>query len=110
MADERKPLRRPAPEQVGRKDVPSDYTGPSAGGRFFVINLGFMKLGSDDKLQGAALFLSVLLFLLLCIVVGFGFFANAEWAKHALTVIVTPLMLVVGVAVGRSAPHKNDEE
>lgn len=109
MAEPRRPLKRPEPGQVGRKDSPGDYTGPSADGRFFVINLWFMKLGSDDKLQGAALFLSVLFIALLCAVIVFGFWGDPEWASRVLTVIVTPLMLVIGVAVGRSASTKDED-
>lgn len=110
MNDERKPLKRPAAQDVIRKDGPADYTGPSANDRVLYINLGFIKYGTTDKLQGAALFLSIILLFFVCVALILGFWMDSAWAKEAIAWLGTPLLLVIGVAVGRGAPDGSKEK
>lgn len=97
----RKPLIRPQSESVIDRDAPDDYTSPVASNRSFFVNLYFMRFGTSDRLQGAAIFLSVIFLIMVAALMIVGFL-NGAWAKDALTWITSPLMLVVGVAVGRN--------
>ena len=110
MNKNRKPLKRPSPGDVIRKDSDDDYTGPTAQNRVFYINFLFMKFGTTDRLQGAAMFLSVILLFFIIIAIVLGFFFNADWAKEAIAWLGTPLLLVIGVAVGRGAKPEINEE
>jgi len=101
---DRKPLPRPLPEDVlGDKDSNSDYTSDEADNRFLRINLGFVKYGTNDKIQGAAMLLSLLFFMLISIAILIGFWGNkTEWAQNVLQIFGPTLTLVVGVAIGQA--------
>lgn len=103
MSEARRLLRRPDAENVARTDVPRDYTGNSAEERSLYINMGIVKYGTTDRLQGAALFLALVLLALVILCIIAGFFGNADWAKEVIMWLGTPLSLVVGVAVGRGS-------
>lgn len=108
MSNTRKRLKRPPASDVVRKDSPSDYTGDNADERVLYINLYFIKFGSTDRLQGAALMLSMVLLFLIALSILGGFVSDSSWAKEAIAWLGTPLMLVVGVAVGRALPSSKD--
>lgn len=100
----RKVLRRPSSEEVIQKDSPADYTGPDAAERVLHINLGFLRFGTTDKLQGAALVVLMLLFPILILVVILGMFpASNAWADRIFGWIGPVIVLVSGVAVGRAS-------
>lgn len=101
-------LNRPEKENVVRKDNPDDYTGNNASNRTFYVNLRFMKYGTSDRFQGAAIFLSViLLFLWMCIAV-LGIWHH-DWSNELMGKLSPILTLVVGVAVGSAAKSKKDD-
>ena len=98
---EHKGLAKPDPDNLVGTDTEQDYTADKASNRALYINLWLMKYGTADPLQGAAILLSLILLALALVSLIVGFF-NADWAKDALAWLVSPLMLSIGVAVGRS--------
>ncbi len=70
--------------------------------RVFYINLGLIRFGTRDHIQGAAFFLGffLLVFALLTFVVDLVL-TDSEFTKEMLAWIDTPLMLTIGVAIGR---------
>ena len=91
-------------------DSPADYTSDGdAPNRAFVLNAGFIKIGSVDPLQGAALFLSVVLTFILLVVALVGL-SNPQWAKDVLVCINSLLSMVVGVAIGRGSEKWKSEK
>lgn len=110
MTLELKKLKRPESGNVVRIDNPADYTSGNAGDRVLFVNLWFVKFGTTDKLQGAAIFLTVLFLVMAIVVIFVGLFGDKLWAKEALSWLTTPLMLVVGVAVGRGSKDKKPKD
>jgi hypothetical protein len=79
-----------------------DYTAPdSADGRVFHINLGFFKYGTDDKIHGAAMVFSMLLFLLLSGIMVFG--DGSEWAEGLFHWAAGAFLFSLGIALGKGA-------
>jgi peptidoglycan/LPS O-acetylase OafA/YrhL len=110
-----KPL-PPIPEPKGTLDEPDrytkkapDYTEPNAPERVFFINLGFFRYGTKDKAHGAAVLLSILLFMLLVGVIVSGYYQpeGSEWAAQVFTWLGGAFLFVVGVAVGRGTTDKD---
>jgi hypothetical protein len=108
----RKPLRRPASNEVVTKDKPEDYTGPEAGERTFYLNFYFIRFGTKDKIQGAAITLSVLLLLVIATVIIIGAFnsTNASWLEKSLTWLGSTFVFLAGVAVGRAGVDGQDQK
>lgn len=103
MNPPRKVLRRPQPSEVLHRDSPADYTGPDASERVLYINLGFLKFGTTDRLQGAALVVLMLLFPILIVVIVLGMFPDSNaWADRIFSWVGPVIVLVSGVAVGRA--------
>ena len=105
----RKGRNEPPSGEVVSPDQPSDYTARSASRRALYINFGFIKLGTTDPLQGAAIFLSIT-FLLVAIVVIFlgavmALNGIGDWMETALAWIGAPLSVVIGVAIGRGGDN-----
>lgn len=103
LKNQRKVPDRPSPNDVTEKDRPEDYTGPSAPNRALFINLYFLKFGSDDKIQGAAIFVCICLTILIILVL----MINTIKESSALTTAVldwikSPFLLALGAAVGRA--------
>ena len=71
------------------------------------MNLGFIKFGTTDFLQGAAILLT-LFFLLLALVAIIAGMWNVEWAEYVLAWIATPLALALGVAIGSSSRSNSE--
>ena len=94
----------PAAPRVGA-DRPSDYTADSAPNRSLYLNLGVVKLGTTDPLQGAAILLSLLLLSVAVLVLLLGFIlalcGKAGWMDTGLSWLGAPLSVVIGVAIGR---------
>ena len=101
---ERKSLRIPSQSSfLAGQDNVSDYTSNTASNRYLKINLGFIKYGTDDKTQGAAMVLSILLLLIIILTSG----ACLWWDKLDFATIILQLLfpaftLVAGVAIGKS--------
>lgn len=93
--------KRPEEGSILKKDSEQDYQSPIERNKTLYINLGFVKFGISDRLQGAAIFLTLLLLMLAFAAVTAGIW-HPEWAKEVLGWLTTPLMLAIGVAVGRS--------
>lgn len=71
-------------------------------GRAFYINLGLIKFGTREPIQGASFFLALALLMMLFGTVMLEFFWGLEKTKELLNWITTPWMLTIGVAIGRS--------
>lgn len=95
--------KRPEAGQVRLKDKPSDYTGADAPERVFFVNLWFMKYGTTDKFQGAALFISILLLILFVILAIISAIRpEASLIDKAFSWVGSTFLVVVGAAIGRS--------
>lgn len=104
----RRPLTKPEEGDIIHADNPDDYLSPIERNETLFINFGIMKFGTSDRLQGASMFLAIiLLFLVMLALVG-GIW-NWAWAKEVLVWLTTPLMLVIGVAVGRAGAERHNE-
>ena len=99
------------PDQDTKTGLPDDQTGPKAKGRIFFINLGFVRYGSTDKAHGAAVLLSLLLFLLLCVLlVLIVRFPDNDSLGRFFDWLSGAFLVIAGVAIGRNPPTKNDEK
>lgn len=107
MPPDLKPLKRPPAGQVVRTDSPDDYTSHNAKDRVLFVNLGLIKFGTTDKIQGAAIFLTIVFLLMAILIILFSLKAGWDWAKDVLGWLTTPLMLTVGVAIGRGSTTEN---
>jgi hypothetical protein len=85
----------------------NDYTGPIANSRVLHINLGFFKYGTNDKTHAAALVLSLLLFLTIVGVIGFG--DGGEWTKEIFRWLSGAFLFVAGVAIGKSSESDSEK-
>ena len=63
------PLRQPGKDSDSEHDSPSDYTGEKAVGRSLYINLGILRLGIVDQIQGAAIFFGVVLLVISLVII-----------------------------------------
>ena len=99
-----KKLKKPSPEHVKPKDKSTDYTGESAPERVLWINLYFIKYGTNDKFQGAAIFFSLLMIFLMLIMVIIGCFKceSQAWAEKFIGWLQTMLVFTVGIGIGKS--------
>lgn len=105
----RKPLKRPTTVDESSKDTPADYTGKDAPERVFHFNLGFLKFGTSDKIQGAAVLLSILILIVICGVFAAGLSNSSNpWIEKAFGWLSSAFLFVVGVAVGRSGSPNSD--
>lgn len=102
------PPKLPIPKRPTKKvstDQPSDYTGGGQSpNRVLYIDLWRIKYGTDDKFQGAAVMLSLLLILLLMVALSAGAY-NKEFSPISEKVVnwVQPVLtLVIGAAIGKS--------
>ena len=84
-------------------DKPSDYTSRyPVSGRTFHINLGILRFGTSDAIQGAAFFLAFFLLLIFALVALTGYFTEDGIDLELLNWISNPLLLTIGVAIGRT--------
>lgn len=105
----RRRLKQPKEEDILRGiEREEDYKSPIGRNKTLYINLKFVKFGVSDRLQGAAIFLSIILLVLTFVVLVIGLF-NLDWAKEVLGWLSSPLMLAIGVAVGRSGKGDSEE-
>jgi hypothetical protein len=105
----RRKLKKPTAVDVSSKDNPSDYTGPDAPERVFHFNLKFIRFGTSDKIQGAAVLLSILLLLVIAGVIVAGLYnPTSPWIDKVFGWLSAAFLFVVGVAVGRSG-NQNGE-
>jgi len=99
LSEPKRPAKKVSP------DSPSDYTG--GGGqpnRVLHINLWLIKYGTDDKFQGAAVMMSLLLIILLITALVMGA-CSKEFAPTCDKIVawVQPVLtLVIGAAIGKS--------
>ena len=109
-----KPLRRPKSNQVVHKDSPSDYTGDDASERVLRVNLLFLKFGTKDRVQGAAIMLSVLLLICVMAVSLLGFFSTDPSKillfEKIFSWLGSTFVFVSGVAVGRAGVYAPDNQ
>jgi hypothetical protein len=104
-----RPLRRPPAANVGLRDSPADYTGADAPERVLLINLGFLRYGTIDRLQGAAIFLALFLLLLIAVVIIVGLFkGDSPWFDRVFAWLGGAFLFVAGVAIGRGASRAQD--
>lgn len=84
-----------------------DHTGPDrAGGRVFLLNLRFVKFGTDNTTQAIAMILSFAILALLMLLL----FAAPDSAQtsEVISALKNTLLITVGVAVGNGLPNKSD--
>jgi hypothetical protein len=109
-----KPLKRPSSGQIVRKDNPSDYTGDGASERVLLVNLFFIRFGTKDRVQGAAIMLSILLLLCISLVAILGYFSNNPlkdpWFEKIFSWLGSTFVFVSGVAVGRAGVSAPDRD
>lgn len=102
----RRPLKRPPAGDVKPVDDLSDYTGDSASDRTFFINFYFMKFGTTDRIQGAAVMFSLFLLLLIFLTIFLGAgSSNKEqmaWLDQAFRWLGSAFLFAIGIALGRS--------
>ena len=95
----------PPPERPSASvtDTTEDYTSTSdVPGRAFVLNFGRIRYGTKDAIQGASILLALVMLLMLAIAFVADIFTDRAMTKDLLNWITTPLMLAIGVAIGRS--------
>ena len=95
----------PPPEHpsVAVTDKIEDYTSTSdVPGRAFILNFGLVRYGTKDAIQGASILLSLVMLLMLALAFIADIFTGRTLTKDLLSWITTPLMLAIGVAIGRS--------
>lgn len=103
ISSRRKTLKKPEVVDVTSKDIPADYTGREAPERVFHFNLYFLKFGTSDRIQGAAVLLSILLLIVICgVIIGGISRPDNPWVEKAFGWLSSAFLFVVGVAVGRS--------
>ncbi len=73
----RKKLKKPSDSDINKVDNEEDYKSPIAKNRILYINLRFVKFGVSDRLQGAAIFLTILLLIPIFVALIGGFFDKA---------------------------------
>lgn len=95
----------PSPEhpKATINDNRDDYTSvQDVPGRAFLLNFGLIRFGTGDTIQGASVLLALIMLLMLFI----AFISDVVLARSTtealLGWITTPLMLAIGVAIGRS--------
>ena len=71
-------------------------------GRTFYINFGLLRFGTRDPIQGASFFLTIVLLFVLVLIVIAGFIMEGGIDETLLDWITSPLLLTIGVAIGRS--------
>lgn len=95
----------PVPDRATKKGI-KDYTGKDvADGRVFHINLGFFKYGTDDKIHGAAMVFSLLLFLSVIGIMAFG--DGSGWADKLFDWAAGAFLFSLGIALGKGAGTKD---
>jgi hypothetical protein len=104
-----RPLKRPSSANVGIRDSPADYTGADAPERVLIINLFFLRYGTTDRFQGAAIFLPFFLLSLLAIVIIVGLIKSDEtpWFDRVFSWLGSAFLIVAGVAIGRASSERN---
>jgi hypothetical protein len=104
-----KKLKRPDPSNIPTTDNPADYTGDEAPERTLLINLGFIKYGTNDRTQGSAVLFSFLLLILIALLVLLGILNqdSTEVVKESLSWLKGVFTLIIGVAIGKVLPSKN---
>ncbi len=102
-------LNRPPQDRVLQRDAPADYTGPEAPERVLHINLWFVKFGTNDKLQGAAILLAIFILLLITVVIFYGMtHTTTEWNEKVFSWLSSTFLIVAGVAIGRASSDKSE--
>ena len=93
------------PDKATEKGI-MDYTGDEpSDGRVFHINLGFFKYGTDDKIHGAAMVFSFLLFLCVASIMVFG--DGSAWADKLFNWTTGAFLFALGIALGKGAGGKD---
>ena len=105
------PPQDPSPDETTKLGLPDDQTGPKAQGRVFYINLGLVRYGSTDKAHGAAVLLSLLLFLLLASVLLLTvYFPENALLERIFDWLSGAFLVIAGVAIGRNPPSAEKDE
>jgi hypothetical protein len=95
-----------SPEPDASTSKSPDHTSNNAEGRVFFMNLCFMKYGTDDRVNGSAMFLSILLLIIIFVLIGVGiFYPESTWLERMFTWVGGAFFLVCGVAIGRNADN-----
>ena len=107
-----KRLKDPPKDRILLRDTPADYTSPDgAPERVLLINLGIMKYGTTDRLQGAALFLAVILICLVIVLYISSLIKESpDLFNHIFPWVANVFALVVGVAIGRGGGSAENGE
>ncbi|MEO0484766.1 MAG: hypothetical protein AAF092_02505 [Pseudomonadota bacterium] len=104
------PPQQPLPDAKTKLGLPDDQTGKEAKGRIFFINLGLVRYGSTDKAHGAAVFLSLLLFVLLCaLLILMVVYPENDSLGRFFDWLSGAFLVIAGVAIGRNPPPKNED-
>jgi len=93
----------PAPDELTGEAL-KDLTAVSAAGRVFLLDLGIIKYGSDDKIHAAAfIFACILLFVTVAFYTA-GFFAHdTAWAEEAVKWSGSTFLFVAGIVLGKAS-------
>lgn len=89
-----------------KKNIPtlSDFTSENANHRVLRINLGIVKYGTNDKVQGAAILFCLLLFILITVTISVGVYHKEHyWINKIFSWLTSTFILVLGIAIGRAA-------
>lgn len=102
---ERTPLKKLPEDDSGTEafDRLTDYTADNAPRRSFYINLKFLKFGTPDIVQGAAITLSLFLLVTMIVLGGLATMLP-DGVGHSMAILSHPLAAVIGVAIGRNIP------
>jgi hypothetical protein len=103
-------LRRPEPENVWPHENENDYTGSQASERTFHFNLKFIKFGTKDRFQGAAILLTCFLLTVLLILLLVGAFLETaqNWLAPSTAWVQNSLLFVMGIALGRATINREE--
>jgi hypothetical protein len=103
-------LNKPSADRVLQRDTPADYTADEAPERVLHINMGFLKFGTNDKLQGAAIVLAVFLLILISAITIYGISHQpSEFQDRVFNWLTNTFLVVLGVAVGRAGSDKSND-
>jgi hypothetical protein len=91
----------------------SDQTGPEASGRTFYLNVGILRYGTSDKIQGAAILLALFILIFYLIVLTFSIFGsitvfNQTIIEKTLSALWNGFWLALGVAFGRGVNNHTE--
>jgi len=80
-------------------------TGDSADERILFINLGIFRYGTDDKIQAAAIFLSIVLLIIIAFVIFGAQGQGSVWNDKVFAWLTGAFLFVSGVALGKGGSN-----